>query len=116
MRGMRKLESEHIAPERQRPLQVRYRDAGVVSGDDTKLLIHRAVGSCRSVSPQMNTDETQMKISTVLICENLCKSVADCYPIAAMTLSSIAIGVGSAPTSIVVRVGFGLPEPAKYSP
>src|SRR5437867_11273831 len=34
---------------------------------------------------------------------------------AAMTLSSIAIGVGSAPTSIVARVGFGLPGPAKYS-
>jgi hypothetical protein len=38
------------------------------------------------------------------------------YPTAAITLSSIAIGVGSAPTSIVVRVGFGLPGPAKYSP
>ncbi len=37
------------------------------------------------------------------------------YPTAAMTFSSIAIGVGSAPTSIVVRVGFGLPDPAKYS-
>jgi len=32
-----------------------------------------------------------------------------------MTLNSIAIGVGSAPTSTVVRVGFGLPAPAKYS-
>ena len=30
-------------------------------------------------------------------------------------LRSIAIGVGSAPTSIVVRVGFGLPGPAKNS-
>lgn len=37
------------------------------------------------------------------------------YPSAAITLSSIAIGVGSAVTSIVVRVGFGLPVPAKYS-
>ena len=37
------------------------------------------------------------------------------HPTAAITLSSIAIGVGSAPTSIVVRVGFGLPGPAKYS-
>src|SRR4051795_4645571 len=34
---------------------------------------------------------------------------------AAMTLSSIAIGVGKAPTSTVVRVGFGLAAPAKYS-
>ena len=34
---------------------------------------------------------------------------------AAITLSSIAIGVGNAPTSTVVRVGFGLPGPAKYS-
>jgi hypothetical protein len=30
---------------------------------------------------------------------------------AAITLSSIAIGVGNAPISIVVRVGFGLPSP-----
>src|ERR1043166_6377392 len=37
------------------------------------------------------------------------------YPTAAITLSSIAIGVGSAVTSTVVRVGFGLPSPAKYS-
>jgi hypothetical protein len=37
------------------------------------------------------------------------------YPTAAITLSSIAIGVGSAVTSIVVRVGFGLAGPAKYS-
>jgi hypothetical protein len=37
------------------------------------------------------------------------------YPSAAMTLSSIAIGVGRAVTSIVVRVGFGLPSPAKCS-
>ena len=37
------------------------------------------------------------------------------YPGAAITLSSIAIGVGNAVTSMVVRVGFGLPSPAKYS-
>ncbi len=33
----------------------------------------------------------------------------------AMIFSSIAIGVGSAVTSTVVRVGLGLPEPAKAS-
>ena len=43
------------------------------------------------------------------------KSVDDYYPAAAITLSSIAIGVGNAVTSIVVRVGFGLAWPAKYS-
>jgi hypothetical protein len=37
------------------------------------------------------------------------------YPSAAMTFSSIAIGVGNAVTSTVVRVGFGLPSPAKCS-
>ena len=37
------------------------------------------------------------------------------YPTAAITFSSIAIGVGNAVTSIVVRVGFGLTGPAKYS-
>ena len=37
------------------------------------------------------------------------------YPTAAITFSSIAIGVGNAVTSIVVRVGFGLAWPAKYS-
>jgi len=37
------------------------------------------------------------------------------HPTAAITLSSIAIGVGNAVTSIVVRVGFGLAGPAKYS-
>jgi hypothetical protein len=37
------------------------------------------------------------------------------YPTAAITFSSIAIGVGNAMTSIVVRVGFGLAGPAKYS-
>ena len=31
----------------------------------------------------------------------------------AITLSSIAIGVGNAPISTVVRVGFGFPSPAK---
>ena len=36
------------------------------------------------------------------------------HPIAAITFNSIAIGVGSAVTSIVVRVGFGLAGPAKY--
>jgi hypothetical protein len=36
-------------------------------------------------------------------------------PNAAITLSSTAIGVGKAVTSMVVRVGFGLPDPAKYS-
>jgi len=36
-------------------------------------------------------------------------------PNAAITLSSIAIGVGKARTSTVVRVGFGLAGPAKYS-
>lgn len=35
--------------------------------------------------------------------------------IVAMIFSSTAIGVGSAPTSMVVRVGLGLPGPAKYS-
>jgi hypothetical protein len=40
--------------------------------------------------------------------------MAPAYPTAAITLSSIAIGVGNAPISIVVRVGFGLPSPEKY--
>ena len=43
------------------------------------------------------------------------KSVDNDYPTAAITFSSIAIGVGNAVTSIVVRVGFGLAAPAKYS-
>ena len=43
------------------------------------------------------------------------KSVDNYYPTAAITFSSIAIGVGNAVTSIVVRVGFGLAGPAKYS-
>ena len=42
-------------------------------------------------------------------------SVDNDYPTAAITFSSIAIGVGNAVTSIVVRVGFGLAGPAKYS-
>jgi hypothetical protein len=41
--------------------------------------------------------------------------VDNCYLTAAITFSSIAIGVGNAVTSIVVRVGFGLAGPAKYS-
>ena len=36
-------------------------------------------------------------------------------PTAAITFSSIAMGVGNAVTSTVVRVGFGLPSPAKYT-
>lgn len=43
------------------------------------------------------------------------KSADHLYPTAAITFSSIAIGVGNAVTSIVVRVGFGLAWPAKYS-
>jgi hypothetical protein len=43
------------------------------------------------------------------------KSADDYFPTVAITLSSIAIGVGSALTSTVVRVGLGLPAPAKYS-
>jgi len=34
----------------------------------------------------------------------------------AITFSSTAIGVGRLPTSMVVRVGLGLPSPAKCSP
>ena len=37
------------------------------------------------------------------------------FPNTAITLSSIAIGVGNERISIVVRVGFGLPAPAKCS-
>ena len=37
------------------------------------------------------------------------------YLVTAITLSSIAMGVGNAPTSTVVLVGFGFPGPAKYS-
>src|SRR3954470_7406460 len=63
------------------------------------------------------TDEhgsnTDGKALTVQVCENLCQSVAACK--AAITFNSIAIGVGNAVTSIVVRVGFGLSAPAKYS-
>ena len=43
------------------------------------------------------------------------KSADHHYPTAAITFNSIAIGVGNAVTSIVVRVGFGLAGPAKYS-
>jgi hypothetical protein len=49
---------------------------------------------------------------------NLRKPVesADSYCFsAAITFNSIAMGVGNAVISIVVRVGFGLPSPAKYS-
>ncbi len=45
---------------------------------------------------------------------NVCRS-RPIYPTAAITLSSIAIGVGSAVISTVVRVGFGLLGPAKCS-
>ncbi len=48
------------------------------------------------------------------ICE-LIQNLRTNYPTAAITFSSIAIGVGNAVTSIVVRVGFGLAGPAKYS-
>ena len=37
------------------------------------------------------------------------------YGMVAMTLSSMAMGVGRQLISSVVRVGFGLPGPAKYS-
>jgi hypothetical protein len=34
MWSMRKLEAEHIAPEGERPLEIRNRDAGMVRGED----------------------------------------------------------------------------------
>ena len=52
------------------------------------------------------------------ICELICVNLPNVrinYPTAAITFNSIAIGVGNAVTSIVVRVGFGLAGPAKYS-
>src|SRR5437667_12861255 len=36
MRGVRKLEGEHIAPKRERPLEVGDCDAGVIGGNDAK--------------------------------------------------------------------------------
>jgi len=36
MRPMRKLETENTAPESERALEIRNRDAGMISGDDTK--------------------------------------------------------------------------------
>ena len=40
---------------------------------------------------------------------------AGAQPITAIPFTSIAMGVGSALISIVVRVGLGLPGPAKHS-
>jgi hypothetical protein len=34
---MRKLEAEHIAPEGERPLEIRNRDAGMVRGEDFEM-------------------------------------------------------------------------------
>jgi hypothetical protein len=36
MRAMRKLETENITPESERPLEIRDRDAGVICGEDAK--------------------------------------------------------------------------------
>ena len=36
MRSMRELEPEHIPPERERTIEVRDGDAGVISGDNAK--------------------------------------------------------------------------------
>src|SRR5438309_7461196 len=99
MRAMRKLEAENILPKRERPLQIRNGDAGVIRGNDAK----------RHISEKVRRGIEKI---------NLRKSAksADIYSVsAAITFSSIAIGVGSAVTSTVVRVGFGLPSPAKYS-
>ena len=97
VRAMRQLEAENILPESQRALQIQNRNPGVIRGENAK----RHVGE----NVERPTPNVQSRIG---------KPKAS-YPTAAMTFSSIAIGVGSAMTSIVVRVGFGLPSPAKYS-
>jgi len=113
MSPMRKLEAQNITPESHGELQIGDRDAGVIGRDYAKGPdAHTRV--TQRVSPQMDTDQRQIgKLIFPFIGENLCQSVA--VFTAAITLSSIAMGVGSAVTSIVVRVGFGLPGPAKYS-
>jgi hypothetical protein len=59
MRSMRQLETENIAPEGQRTLEVRDSDTGVIGGNDAKWRSTHA-SWLRAVSPQMNTDQTQI--------------------------------------------------------
>src|SRR5437879_12891091 len=106
---MRKLKPEHVLPEFECVFEIRHSDAGVVCGCDAKFA-HALKGGTRS---PLRVAELYSALPILI---NIGQGTArSTYFSAAITLSSIAIGVGSAVTSTVVRVGFGLPWAAKYS-
>src|SRR5262249_26813433 len=102
MRAVRELESKHVAPECERAFEIRNGDPGVIGGNDTKRHFETVEAG---VSPEKGIHRSRGRLPPQ----------KRSYPTAATTLSSIAIGVGNAVTSTVVRVGFGFPGPAKYS-
>src|SRR5438132_8477870 len=109
VRAVRKLKPEHVPPEFECAFEIRHSDAGVVCGRDAKFA-HALKRGTRSPL------RVAKLYSALPILINIGQgTVRSTYFSAAMTFSSIAIGVGSAVTSTVVRVGFGLPSPAKYS-
>src|SRR5438874_4033036 len=63
----------------------------------------------RAANPEQRTSRQAAESSRLPSC------APRSHATAAITFNSIAIGVGSAVISIVVRVGFGLPSPAKCS-
>jgi len=101
MGAMRKFKTKNVLPEFERTLEIRYRDAGVIGRDNAKWHVFDCGGR-------------RLACGNIIAVGDRCRH-RRIYLIAAMTFSSIAIGVGSAVTSTVVRVGFGLPSPAKYS-
>ena len=60
MGTMRELEPKDVTPERERSLEIRYRETSVIRSDDLKWLIGAHV---ELVLPQINTYETQIKDS-----------------------------------------------------
>src|SRR5439155_6490267 len=135
MRPMRKPEAEDIPPEGQRSFDVADRETGVICGYDIKWHSQKTSNVQR---PTSNVEFRGAQAASLFVsaaCRDVCSTrfaarkccrqaagncrLAACapqtHPTAAMTLSSIVISGGSAVTSTVVRVGFGLPGPAKCS-
>src|SRR6266487_5825767 len=75
---------------------------------NSKAVSSRVAETTRELSSALSVTLSNLRAYCPLseILHRLRGSGRQFYPTAAITLSSIAIGVGNAPTSIVVRVGF----------
>src|SRR4029077_15622578 len=90
MRAMRKLKAENVLPEFERAFEIRNRNAGVIGGDAKR-------GNAHLIWKPGNQDQ-EIELGKQECRKDLnpfypCNPRLNYFPIAAITLSSIAIGV-----------------------